>query len=247
LNFNDLIQYVGGQPPVKNKYESPLPCTGYCVHCDEKFGIQLSLISHGCDSSDFEHLLGPLPAASEFVDKPILFLLERPVRNPWEEVKPIEFRGFRKNVPVQHYYWSTRCKEWPKTTSGEVEEMGPYGDYFAYLMQKHGLRNVYITNFVKCSEKDKNDPKVEAECFDRYLRKELDFFRPAMVFCFGWPAHRLLEAHTQDTFRHRYLSHPSAIYFARRHKKPDQTVEEKRHQMFEDNDRRIKEAISKIP
>jgi hypothetical protein len=38
-----------------------------------------------------------------------------------------------------------------------------YGDYFAYLMQRHGLGNVYITNLVKCRESDgKKIPKLES-------------------------------------------------------------------------------------
>ena len=79
MNFNDLLLY-GGQPPVQNKYASPLPCKGYCVSCEKKYGIALDLMSHGCDSSDFEKAIGkPMLAVSgrSDIDRPIMFLLER--------------------------------------------------------------------------------------------------------------------------------------------------------------------------
>jgi hypothetical protein len=108
LNFKDLLQY-GGQPEVKNSYNPPLQCSGYCVTCDEKNPrIQLDLMSHGCDSRDFRSLLGPLPTTSEFVDEPILFLLERP-GGDWANGagRGITFRGFNKKPPVGHYYWTS--------------------------------------------------------------------------------------------------------------------------------------------
>src|SRR4051794_38617595 len=78
LNFNHLLRY-GGEPPVRNAYDVPLQCFGYCVNCDKK-GVPLDLMSHGCDTSDFEELLGPMPVEAGRVasERPIMFLLERP-------------------------------------------------------------------------------------------------------------------------------------------------------------------------
>jgi hypothetical protein len=58
LNFRDIIDY-GGQPPVRHRYDPPLACQGFCVACEENglvsiSGGRLDLMSHGCDSSDFE-------------------------------------------------------------------------------------------------------------------------------------------------------------------------------------------------
>jgi len=196
------------------------------------------MISHSCDSSDFEHLLRPLPASPEQVNRPILFLLDSPVKRHFDTIRPVEFRGFNKGVPVQHYYWTPECKEWPKNSS-ELESY--YGDYFAYLMQKHALHNVYITNFVKCSKRGKRDARLKTECFNRYLRKELEYFKPAIVFCFGENADDALEAHARDTFRHHLLYHPSAIYYWWRTTSKTPLT---RQQRFDENDRRIREALS---
>jgi hypothetical protein len=121
LNFNDLIQYDGGQPPVQHKYDQPLRCNGYCVNWENKFGIKLNLISHGCDSSDYVQLLGPPPPAPEPINTPILFLLEGPVKAKRDTlsknskkkfIERVEFRGFNKKVPVNEYNWTPGCKEW---------------------------------------------------------------------------------------------------------------------------------------
>ncbi len=69
LNFQELLHY-GGQPPVRNRYSPPIACAGYCVSCEDagllqKTGMQLDLMSHGCDTSDFEELLGLMPSEGD--------------------------------------------------------------------------------------------------------------------------------------------------------------------------------------
>src|SRR4051812_47984659 len=86
INFREIVDY-GGQPPVKNKYEPPLHCPGYCISCEESgllkdSGGKLDLMSHGCDSWDFKSLLGELPGdapgAGPRLHEPVMFLLENP-------------------------------------------------------------------------------------------------------------------------------------------------------------------------
>ena len=66
LNFRTLISYERGAPEPQYRYEEPLRCSGFCTSCEEK-GLaptarwKLDLLSHGCDSSDYEMLIGPLP------------------------------------------------------------------------------------------------------------------------------------------------------------------------------------------
>lgn len=61
------------------------------------------------------------------------------------------------------------------------------------------MTNVYITNLVKCRLKDgRKDPRIETECFNQYLNKELSFFMPALAFCFGDQATNGLQRHKQN-------------------------------------------------
>jgi hypothetical protein len=63
-------------------------------------------------------------------------------------------------------------------------------------MRTHQLRNVYITNFVKCKwVADVPDSEIQAKmwnpqvvidhCAERYLSRELNIFRPQIILCFG--------------------------------------------------------------
>jgi len=161
INFEDILDYQG-QPIVKNTYSKPLNCRGYCISCEEsgllkQTGGRLELMSHGCDSSDFETLLGPLPNEELKINQPILFLLENPGAD-YGNGMPIEFRGFRKQPPLKHYYWTPNIRIWPE----QIDQFNGnfYGPYFAYLMKKHHLINVYITNLIKCKWIRGQDYKV---------------------------------------------------------------------------------------
>jgi hypothetical protein len=244
LNFKDLLHY-GGQPPVRYRYDHLLQCTGYCIACDEKYDdVKLDLMSHGADSSDFEQILGPMPpvvSGRSIVAQPVLFLLEQPGGDDYGIGKKIPFRGFTKEPPVQHYYWSPSGSKWPE----KIDDFNGnfYGPYFAYIMAKHALGNVYITNLFKCRiAKDEMRRKVEAKCHTRYLSKELAIFRPAVVFCFGREAEHGFGRVTQlneRKIRSIYLFHPRAVRDARMYGKDRQA-------MIDENDRRIESALSSL-
>jgi hypothetical protein len=104
-------------------------------------------MSHGCDSADFEAILGPMPKDGPGLEQHILFLLENPGMN-YGNGRKVKFGGHEKQPPVCHYYFAPSTNFWPEG----LEDFGGnlYGPYFAYLTQKHHLTNVYITNLVKC-------------------------------------------------------------------------------------------------
>ena len=205
LNFKELIDY-GGQPVVQNTYDPPLKCSGYCVACEDSGrvfdykGDYFDQMSHGCDTWDFEQLLGPLPKApGGYCDSPILFLLENP-GGYYGNGEVVPYKGYKKQPPVNHYYWTPNPKEiggWPKDTDSLPHLYGPY---FAYLMAKYGLKNVYITNLIKCNvigdDKKYNKEEAVETCINKWLKKELEIFSPELVFCFG--------EHTFDYFK-QYL------------------------------------------
>jgi hypothetical protein len=190
LNFVELLHY-GGQPPVQYRYRPNLHCDGYCVACEEKGIVDrsrgaLGLMSHGCDSADFEQVLGPMPRIGVGVEQPVLFLLEDP-GGCYGNEELIEFRGHKKKPPVNHYYWTPETASWPRESAEFNGNF--YGPYFAYLMQRHQLLNVYITNLVKCkwtaadkTDKSKTPADISAYCAEHFLRRELAFFAPSLVF-----------------------------------------------------------------
>lgn len=250
LNFREIVDY-GGQPPIQNEYASPLNCHGYCVSCEEagllaKAGGRLDLMSHGCDSADYETILGPVPREGVPVHRPVLFLLQDPGAD-YGNGAPRDFRGFRKQPPVNHYYWTPNVQVWPT----RVVDFGGnfYGPYFAYLMRRHQLLNVYVTNVVKCKwVKDSPTGNGDASailshCVARYLVRELTLFGPDVALCFGRDTERNMRALVDRTGRRcivQYLRHPAFIQF--RH----QTVRQSQEKLVQENDDRIAGALAKL-
>jgi hypothetical protein len=214
LNFRDLLQYGGMPPRVAGTYPTEQPCTGYCTSCEEQGLVPegaffLDKLSHGADTWDFEQVLGPLPASAPARDFPVVFLLESPggEHDYWKPrtSPPI------KRPPTLGYYWvPTRTPAWPlDSKEAEKEE---YGGQFAFMIRHYGLKQAYFTNIVKCSLaaewkkggyfpytlKDEVDApsrslqeRIVANCFSRFLRRELEIIQPRLVFYFGDNAARI--------------------------------------------------------
>ena len=255
LNFRNLLQYDLDEVTrkgAKPKYEPPLKCIGFCTFCEEKGLVpgnstKPPLLSHGCDTSDYECWLGPLrqhlsSKGGQPCDAPILFLLLEP-GGPWPSGEVIEYKDVAKQPPTKHYYWMPHCQpesHWPEGhwRRPEPSERGAYyGDYFAYLMVRHSLVNVYITNLKKCKwSKETTGWESRTDlCVRNYLSREIGHLEPKLAFCFGRKGHREFKRRF-DAYQSEYLYHPAAIVAAARHSK---TPEE----MVEENDKRIRSAI----
>jgi Uracil DNA glycosylase superfamily len=248
LNFRELLEY-GGQPSVAARYDPPLSCNGYCVRCEDeglvqKSGGRLDLMSHGCDSADFEAIIGPMPTNDPIpgVKKHILFLLENPGMD-FGNGKVVPFKGLEKQPPVNVYYFAPTTNIWP---DGRERFGGNfYGPYFAYLMWKHQLTNVYITNLVKCRYRRVDGTPastpfdINKNCIDLYLRREIEIFAPKLIVCFGQRAERGFKSAYPETTRlpHVYLMHPS--YICDRWQASGKTQDE----LLKENDERLRGAI----
>jgi hypothetical protein len=195
-----------------------------------------TLMSHGCDTDDFETILKSKINNRDGVKEPIMFLLEDP-GGDWKEIReeiPHEDnKNLKKKIPVKHYYFSPSSESWPQSVE-EVKSNGNYyGTYFAYLMQKHSLANVYITNLVKCKWVGENRTNsAEETCVNLYLKEEIDKFSPRFVFCFGKKAYGAFGARF-PTLREKsvYLRHPAARM--------------SRNIFFSENDEWIRDALTK--
>lgn len=247
LNFRRLIDYRG-QPPVRR--EHPIECFGYCTSCEDKKIIDrciLGRMSHGCDTADYiEALGGPFSGVERF-DKPVVFLLEDPGGDQ-DLGDPFPYQGHCKAPPVKCYYFAPEreaLQDWPSKIDDFDFRKYYYGPYFAYLMSKHGLRHVYITNIVKCGvgehQQLKKEPVYKAitcNCVKRFLFQELGLVRPSVVFCFSHAVEsRFYESLGSPSFWNvRYLTHPA---FIRRRWKTYQA-------WIERNDQTIRQALGEL-
>ncbi len=125
----------------------------------------------------------------------------------------IPFNGFKKKPPVNHYYWTPSCQSWPDLPCQIAQFEGNfYGPYFAYLMRRHQLRNVYITNLVKCRFNNGGGEELIVEhCVKHFLIKEVEIFGPQMAFCFGEDAEKTFLNLAIPNCLPARLYHPSYI------------------------------------
>ena len=186
----------------------------FCVHC-EKSGVlerakgALTLMSHGCDTSDFESLFGRSLPASDPVEDPILFLLQDPEKagiTSWARSKPSAALLKSHRIVINTSQPACRAGRNPSRIWTEITMV-----YFAYMLKTHSLSNAYITNLVKCKRVNVELPNlVEDACFHRFLSREIEEFRPRVVFCFGRWVYNSLRARMPDQ-RCVCLLHPSFI------------------------------------
>jgi hypothetical protein len=197
----------------------------------------VTLMSHGCDTDDFETILKSKINNRASVKEPITFLLEDP-GSDWKEIREErtheDDKNLKKKIPVKHYYFSPSSESWPQSVE-EVKSNGNYyGTYFAYVMQKHSLANVYITNVVKCKWVGENRTEsAEETCVNLYLQKELNEFSPRIVFCFGRKAYGAMGSRFPN-LREKcvYLRHPACRM--------------SRSKFFSENDETIRDALNKL-
>lgn len=114
---------------------------------------------------------------------PIMFVLENPGRD-YNETKYFDKSIGNKSLN----YWFSKKEEFPENINLQPKQM--YSKTFAYLINKYQLKNVLITNTVKCKpsigkgERFKNF-KDTKRCMNIFLKKEIELFKPKLIICFG--------------------------------------------------------------
>ena len=215
LNFDTLLKYPDRDHfEIKNRYEdnNPIPCSGFCTCCENELGLKAAtppLMSHGCSIDEIRTVIGIKEKFPGGYDQRIMFLLENP-GGDYENGDKITCDGIRKSPPVYHFYFSPNIKgKWPTT----IEEIAknPYGNYFAYLIYRYALNNVYITNCIKCKYTGDMYEKTKTQCVEQYLKKEIDYFKPEIVIFFGRKAQQIFNQFFPN-FQGKtiYLWHPAA-------------------------------------
>ena len=215
LNFKILLKYPD-RFEIKNRYEdnNPIPCSGFCTCCENELGLKAAtppLMSHGCSTDEIQKMLG-VDKFDGGNEQPIMFLLENP-GGDYGNGMPIG----DKCPPVKHFYFSPNIKgKWPTT----IEEIAknPYGNYFAYIIYRYALNNVYITNCIKCKYTGDMYERTKKICVEKYLHDEVRIFDPEVVIFFGHKAEHIFHDAFPDFHgKTCYLWHPAYITYCKGH------------------------------
>jgi hypothetical protein len=212
-----------------------LPIRGYCVSCEGKGLNQspsdptfiLQTISHGAHSDDFFQACGQTPG-QDWKRDPVMFVFQSPGKRH-RFFSAVPYGNYQK-WPTGEWYWihgplhlpppPTGC---PPTGYPDYFQGGKthgYGHFVLGVMLTFKLANVYVTNLVKCGLHDSSGKKTRPlkdfapgcvrNCYDVFLRKELDIFQPKIIFAVGAHGAARLKALAGQPWVIQQLPHPAA-------------------------------------
>ena len=251
INFSEIIVYPDVRGYISNL--RPYLCNGYCIDCELKgFLNEKTSISHGADSSDFKSVLN-----SNYKNNiAVMFLFRDPSpknNDMGNFIKHPQNNNIEKYIPNNCYYWVLDGVNQPiKNIDKLLSYKDLYSPYLFYLQKKFNLNNIYVTNLTKClckkTEGKDNYNKVQKNCVNNFLIKELLIFNPEIIICMGKETCGNLCSYIYDEVNYPQLSkfkgkimsidHPSSINYGKTDK-----WEEKARNYVEKNDSKFKEIF----
>ena len=236
LNFNNLlkidhpnIEKYSFEDYAKNGYKHPI--IGMCTKCEEeKVNICLSdkkcklkNMGHGSMTDDILAATGQ-KSSPDWKEDSVLFVLENPGPCDNEIYTQVKYKGFEKFPSQQWHFvnpqpYPQRC-EYPYHFKKKE-----YGELFCSILFTFKLRNMYITDVIKCGMIHENgkylhintyDDKCIENCLKNYFYKEIQLVNPKIIFCLGGNSHNQITKHLdeiEDFLKHRpvvkELPHPN--------------------------------------
>lgn len=104
-----------------------------------------------------------------------------------------------------------------------------YLAYFLDMSEKDVFKKCVLTNIVKCStigEQDKLSSRTLSECFNKYLLKEIELFRPKVILALGREVETYLKTAGVE-LPVIYIKHPSYFYRKDKEKWELETIKSK--------------------
>jgi hypothetical protein len=229
LNFADLLLLdhtdVGAYEYAEyraNGHRHPR-ILGYCVECERKGchacvqepAFTLRNISHGTHTVDFLAAVREPVDVTGWHDEPVLFVYEAPSLD-YGIYETVECNGINKR-PARQWYWihgDQEARRFPNAFTG-----GTYGDFILSAILTFRLRNVYVTNLVKCGLNTQDGREFRGiasfqaacvqTCIERYLRREVDLLRPRVIFAAGAAVRNWLLSALHASVSTHQLPHPA--------------------------------------
>ena len=229
LNFADLlilehpdVANYGFNKYRQNDYRHP-QIIGYCTECErkgcstsvQKPGFSLKNMSHGAHSADFLAALREAVDVTGWHEEPVLFVYEAPSLD-YGIYEAVTYQQWTKR-PAKEWYWIHRDQDvyrFPDSFTG-----GTYGDFVLSAILTFHLKNVYVTNLVKCglnTDDGKHfqglasfQPTCVQTCIDRYLLREIKIFKPRVIFAVGAGVYNWVASTVGGSIPTHQLPHPA--------------------------------------
>ncbi|MEI6580443.1 MAG: uracil-DNA glycosylase family protein, partial [Eubacteriales bacterium] len=168
-----------------------------CHKCDSlPRGIELNKILYGTTSYDYFEYLRDFDVerdTSGWNTKHVMFLLENPSgdqvdKNGYNEDENSNHKRYTKYWPFIGWCYDAVQSFKSKDKLGQKK----YGEMILALIVLFELKNIYITNCVKCSKDglptQKETLDISNKCIETYLVEEMRIFKPEIIIAFGCKA-----------------------------------------------------------
>ena len=207
LNFNNLLKFDTNiekytyENYAENKYEHT-KIIKMCTLCEkEKVNIcinnhnyKLKTMGHGSMTDDILIAAGHKDEdLTSWKKDDVVFLLENPGPCDPDIYTEFVYNGYKK-FPTHQWYFvnhpNRQKYEYPDFFQGKK-----YGEFFTSILFTFKLKNMYITDLIKCGMNDDGEnnfkhisdynPKCIENCLERYFYKEIQLVKPKIIFCLG--------------------------------------------------------------
>jgi hypothetical protein len=196
--------------------------------CPSDKNFSLRAMGHGALADDILIATGQQNTdISNWKNEGIIFVLENP--GPCFKNRiytKAEYNGYIK-YPTHEWYFVNQKN--PQKCQYEKYFQGrKYGEFFCSVLFTFGLKNLYITDLVKCGMNDSHEnfknipeynPKCVENCLEHYFYREIEIVNPKVIFCLGKNTYNVIiemiekiESLVKDKILVKLLPHPNAHY-----------------------------------
>ena len=176
-------------------------------------------MSHGAHAVDFLAALKEPVDVTGWHEEPVLFVYEAPSKD-YGFYESVTYRKMEKR-PTKEWYWIHRDQDLTRFPDGF--KGGTYGDFVLSAICTFRLKNAYVTNLVKCGLNPDDgqqfrglayyQPGCIDTCVRRYLQREIEIFKPRVIFAVGAKVFKCigewLQSISRDEVPLHQLPHPA--------------------------------------
>lgn len=205
----------------KEKYNCEHPVEGGCLSCEENninpvgneysnilVNYSLRSITHGATSYDLFQANNVEVPTDWHPETRVMFIFDNPSSINYRD--PTWYHKQVQDYPkwlVKNWYWVTPNLNRPKYP--EYFDFRRYEQFVFSVMHTFKLSEVYITNCMKCGlhsedlkgfeNTSKYNPKCVENCISNFLEKEIEIFKPTIIFAMGGNVYYWLTSYSYGT------------------------------------------------
>lgn len=178
------------------KIEKEIDLKAVCMNCDQT--IPCKLMSGYSNSEDLMRLWNKVLTIDQLNifkyrerETPrVMFIFENPGQNWFGDTSRND--KIKKIVSYDSLnYWFSKKNDLENKdiSSFPYKKESLYAFAISHLIYKYGIKNIHVTNSVKCKpavgDNMNNSPDNNLNCMVKFLKVEIEHFKPDVIFCFG--------------------------------------------------------------